>query len=46
VKIATGLLDVLHEVKSVSEVHDHDNGILMSLHGFAGLHILRVYFYC
>jgi hypothetical protein len=31
------LLDVLHEVMSVSEVLDHCNDTLTSLHGFAGV---------
>ena len=37
---------MLHEVKSVSEVHDHCHGTLMSLHGFAGVHNLQICVYC
>jgi hypothetical protein len=44
--IETGLLGVLHEVKSVSEVHDHCHGTWTLLLGFAGVHILQIYLYC
>jgi len=31
---------------NLTEVRDHCNGTLTSLHGFAGVHILQMYFYC